>query len=79
MSSKSVSVEQVSRRDFDRQVHRGHAGAVADIESASVIERWRTVHPDWRGRYWTYIPDDHGVLRLRPLNVARAERHASTA
>ncbi|MFE3001390.1 hypothetical protein ACFXG4_41200 [Nocardia sp. NPDC059246] len=79
MASKSVPVSQVSRSDYDRLVHRGQAGPVPVIESTPVLDRWRADHPDWRGRYWTYVLDDRGVLRLRPLNVARAERRATAA
>ncbi|WP_255458749.1 hypothetical protein [Nocardia sp. SYP-A9097] len=43
------------------------------------MAQWRAEHPDWRGRHWTFIADDREVLRLRPLNVTRAERRPIAA
>lgn len=79
MPSTSLAVEQVSRTEYDRLVHRGHAGPIPMRASASVADRWRTDHPDWRGRYWAFVTDERGVLRLRPLNVTRAPRRAIAA
>ncbi|MFE3757907.1 hypothetical protein ACFXO9_26670 [Nocardia tengchongensis] len=79
MSATTVAVSQISRDEYDKLVHRGRAGAVPVIEGTPVLDRWRDAHPDWRGRHWQFLTDDNDVLRLRPLNVARAERRALTA
>ncbi|MEU1204637.1 hypothetical protein [Nocardia sp. NPDC005825] len=79
MPVKSIAVSRVSRGEYEQLVHRGHAGTAQALDTTAVLERWRADHPDWRGRHWTFVADDHGVLRLRPLNVTRAERHPSAA
>ncbi|MET8430599.1 hypothetical protein [Nocardia sp. NPDC004860] len=79
MSVNSVAVTRISRVEYEQLVHRGRAGAVPAIKATTVLDRWRADHPDWRGRHWTFIADDHGVLRLRPLNVSRAERRPIAA
>ncbi|MRH91566.1 hypothetical protein GFY24_29700 [Nocardia sp. SYP-A9097] len=79
MSVKSFAVHSISRGEYEQLVHRGRAGAVPGIESSPVMAQWRAEHPDWRGRHWTFIADDREVLRLRPLNVTRAERRPIAA
>ncbi|MCU1645438.1 MAG: hypothetical protein JWN03_5713 [Nocardia sp.] len=79
MSVKSFAVISISRGEYEQLVHRGRAGAVPAIESTPVLDRWRAEHPDWRGRHWRFIADDRDVLRLRPLNVTRAERRPIAA
>ncbi|WP_280335048.1 hypothetical protein [Nocardia wallacei] len=64
----------VSRSEYEQLTHLGRAGDAPALESSPVTEQWRAEHPDWRGRHWAYTEEDHGVLRLRPLNVARATR-----
>ncbi|RDI45317.1 hypothetical protein [Nocardia mexicana] len=60
----------VTRSEFERLAHRGLAGDAPVLESAAA-ERWRAEHSGWRGRHWTYVEDESGVLRLQPLNVSR--------
>ncbi|WP_405494682.1 hypothetical protein [Nocardia sp. NBC_00511] len=76
---KSAAVASISRSEYDQLVHRGRAGAVPAIESTPVLDHWRDAHPDWRGRHWRFVADDHDVLRLHPVNVARAERRPLAA
>ncbi|MEV6099435.1 hypothetical protein [Nocardia sp. NPDC051981] len=76
---KSAAVELISRSEYDQLVHRGHAGAVPAIETTPILDRWREAHPDWRGRHWRFVADDNDVLRLHPVNVARAERRSLAA
>ncbi|KZM69814.1 hypothetical protein AWN90_04150 [Nocardia terpenica] len=68
----------MSRAEYERLVYRGLAGEAPAIESSAVLDRWRADHPQWRRRYWAYTPDEHGVLRLGPLNVGRTS-HAHAA
>ncbi|WP_067903703.1 hypothetical protein [Nocardia vaccinii] len=72
MSASAVS--RVSRAEFDQLAHRGLAGEVSALNTASVPEQWQSTFPDWRGRYWTYTEHSPGVLRLHPLNITRAAR-----
>ncbi|MFR9769319.1 hypothetical protein [Nocardia sp. SC052] len=72
MSASSLAVQSLARGDYDRLEHLGYAGAAPDITDSAVLERWRGDYPGWRGRYWAFLDDDeHGVLRLHPINVAR--------
>ncbi|NKY86552.1 hypothetical protein [Nocardia veterana] len=73
------SVPTLSRAEFDRLEHRGAAGAtaiLAEMDSA-VADRWRREQARWRGRHWAYLDDEHGVLRLHPVNVTRASSRAA--
>ncbi|MCM6774525.1 hypothetical protein NDR87_13690 [Nocardia sp. CDC159] len=79
MSSSRTATVTMSRAEYERCVHRGLAGPAPMIEDSAVITRWRADHPDWRGRYWAYTETDDGVLRLRPLNVARTTRSQAAA
>ncbi|MFE3000038.1 hypothetical protein ACFXG4_34190 [Nocardia sp. NPDC059246] len=78
-ASKSTAVALISRGEYDQLVHRGQAGPVPAIEATPVLDRWREAHPDWRGRHWRFVADDNDVLRLHPVNVARAERRSLAA
>lgn len=78
-ASKSTAVALISRGEYDQLVHRGQAGPVPAIEATPALDRWREAHPQWRGRHWRFIADDHDILRLHPVNVARAERRPLSA
>ncbi|APE37111.1 hypothetical protein BOX37_27865 [Nocardia mangyaensis] len=68
-------VDSIERAEFVRREHLGTAGPISTLPDEGTITRWRADHPRWRGRHWTYIGDSDGVvLRLRPVNVARAAR-----
>ncbi|TDP28399.1 hypothetical protein [Nocardia ignorata] len=68
-------VESISRTEFAGREHLGTAGPVTALPDNPVIESWRErPRRGWRGRYWTYRPDQTGALRLHPLNVARRTR-----
>ena len=68
-------VDSIERAEFVRREHLGTAGPISTLPDEEAIGRWRADYPRWRGRYWTYIADNDGVvLRLRPVNVARAAR-----
>ncbi|MGV9823467.1 hypothetical protein [Nocardia xishanensis] len=64
-------LQTLPREDYARLEQRGLAGLVPAILDSAVAERWRTDYPGWRGRYWAWIGDEAGVLRLRPINVTR--------
>jgi len=71
-------VQTLTRVEFDQLEHRGAAGTTPALAEATVLDQWRTDHPGWRGRHWALLDDGHGVLRLHPVNVARATRpHAA--
>ncbi|MGW0052593.1 MULTISPECIES: hypothetical protein [Nocardia] len=73
------SVPTVSRPEFDRLEQRGAAGTtrVLDEMGSTVADRWRGEHAGWRGRHWAYLDDQHGVLRLHPINVTRVSSQAA--
>ncbi|MEV0334503.1 hypothetical protein [Nocardia sp. NPDC050717] len=68
------AVESISRSEFAGREHLGTAGPVTVLVNNPVIESWREQFRGWRGRYWTYRPDESGALGLYPLNVARRSR-----
>ena len=68
-------VDSIERAEFVRREHLGTAGPTSTLPDERAIDQWRADYPQWRGRHWTYIADnDSAVLRLRPVNVARASR-----
>ncbi|MFC9871751.1 hypothetical protein [Nocardia salmonicida] len=67
-------VESIERAEFVRREHLGTAGPSSTLPDEAATARWRADYPRWRGRHWTYIADNDGLLRLRPVNVARATR-----
>ncbi|WP_280188568.1 MULTISPECIES: hypothetical protein [Nocardia] len=71
MSASSLVVQSLARGEFERLEHLGYAGATPAITDSAVLDRWRGDYPGWRGRYWAFLDDEHGVLRLRPINLAR--------
>lgn len=71
-----TAVESISRSELAGREHLGTAGPVTALADNPVIERWREQVRGWRGRFWTYRPDETGALRLYPLNVARRSRTA---
>ncbi|MCC3311427.1 hypothetical protein [Nocardia africana] len=73
------SVPTLSRAEFDRLEHRGAAGTTATLAEmdSAVADRWRGEHAGWRGRHWAYLDDEHGVLRLHPINVTRTSSQAA--
>ncbi|WP_249645274.1 hypothetical protein [Nocardia sputi] len=72
MSASTAAVQSLTRGEFERLEHLGYAGTTPAITDSAVLDRWRGDHPAWRGRYWAFLGDgEHGVLRLRPINVAR--------
>ncbi|MEV0774063.1 hypothetical protein [Nocardia salmonicida] len=71
-------VDSIERAEFVRREHLGTAGPISTLPDEAAITRWRADYPRWRGRHWIYIADNDGVvLRLRPINVARATRRRS--
>jgi hypothetical protein len=71
-------VDSIEHAEFIRREHLGTAGPISTLPDEAAITRWRADYPRWRGRHWTYIDDNDGVLlRLRPINVARAARRRS--
>ncbi|MGW5456260.1 hypothetical protein [Nocardia sp. NPDC003979] len=71
---ETSAVESISRSEFAGREHLGTAGPVTAFADNPVTESWREQFQGWRGRYWTYRPDQTGALRLYPLNVARRSR-----
>ncbi|MFF2396352.1 hypothetical protein [Nocardia sp. NPDC058114] len=68
-------VDSIERTEFIRREHLGTAGPISAVPDEATIARWRADYPRWRGRHWTYTAGNDGVLlRLRPVNVARAAR-----
>ncbi|NKX91593.1 hypothetical protein [Nocardia coubleae] len=67
-------VESISRSEFAGREHLGTAGPATMLADNPVIELWCEQARGWRGRFWTYRPDETGALRLYPLNVARRSR-----
>ncbi|MBY8864041.1 hypothetical protein K7711_46795 [Nocardia sp. CA2R105] len=72
-------VSAISRAQFEQLAHRGLAGEVPELKTSVASEQWQSEHPDWRGRHWAYTEDEAGVLRLHPLNIARATRQPRAA
>ncbi|MEV0027848.1 hypothetical protein [Nocardia sp. NPDC050793] len=66
-----VALHTLTREQYARLEQRGLAGPLTAIPDSSVADRWRTDYLDWRGRYWAYVEGNHGILLLRPVNVAR--------
>ncbi|MFG1774658.1 hypothetical protein ACGFIX_34195 [Nocardia salmonicida] len=69
-----AAVEAIERAEFVRREHLGTGGPISTLTDEAAIARWRVDYPRWRGRHWTYTADNNGVLRLWPVNVARATR-----
>ncbi|MEU4648603.1 MULTISPECIES: hypothetical protein [Nocardia] len=67
-------VDSIERAEFVKREHLGTAGPISALTDETAIAGWRADYPRWRGRHWTYTADNDGVLRLRPVNVARATR-----
>ncbi|MFG1795814.1 hypothetical protein [Nocardia sp. NPDC049149] len=63
--------DTITREEFDRRVHFGDAGTASQLDDVD-IARWRQQYPDWKAKYWSYIPvsDEGTMLRLEPINVA---------
>ncbi|WP_280202238.1 hypothetical protein [Nocardia cyriacigeorgica] len=72
MPTATPTVPTLDRSEFDQLAHLGAAGGVSALADADAVARLRSQHPEWRGRHWAYLDDDHDVLRLHPINVARA-------
>ncbi|WP_433622104.1 hypothetical protein [Nocardia sp. CA-120079] len=72
------AVDTLTRSEYQRLQYTGSAGPTPAIEDSAVLDRWRAEFPDWRGKYWSFLADERGVLRLRPINVA-ARQPAATA
>lgn len=80
MSTPTLAVTTLTRAEFDQLEHRGAAGATPAFNEATILDRWRADYPRWRGRHWAFLdPAEDGVLRLHPVNVARATRRQSSA
>ncbi|MBF6215090.1 hypothetical protein IU487_29230 [Nocardia puris] len=73
----ATAVESISRTEFAGREHLGTAGPVTALADNPVTEAWSVQFRGWRGRYWTYHPDETGALQLYPLNVARRSRTTS--
>ncbi|MFD3427434.1 hypothetical protein [Nocardia fluminea] len=72
-------VDSIERAEFLRREHLGTAGPISTLPDQAAITRWRANYPRWRGRHWIYTADNDGVvLRLRPVNVARAARRRNS-
>ncbi|WP_433664737.1 hypothetical protein ACQPW1_22855 [Nocardia sp. CA-128927] len=74
--SDITAVETLTREHYLRRQYHAKAGPSTEIEDTTVLERWCSQWPDWRGKYWTLTPDADEVLRLHPINVAA--RRATT-
>ncbi|CAM4041353.1 hypothetical protein NONI108955_05725 [Nocardia ninae] len=63
--------DTITREDFDRRAHFGDAGPTSVLDEAE-LARWRKQHPDWKGKFWSYLPvgDEDHLLRVQPVNVA---------
>ncbi|CCF63624.1 hypothetical protein [Nocardia cyriacigeorgica] len=72
MPTAAPTVPTIDRSEFDQLSHRGAAGGVAALADDDAVARWRSEYPEWRGRYWAFLDDGYDVLRLHPINVARA-------
>ncbi|MEV2225437.1 hypothetical protein AB0E01_37015 [Nocardia vinacea] len=74
-----TAVETITRREYEQLQYTGSAGPTPAIEDSTVLERWREQFPDWRGKYWAFTRTDHGVLQLRPINVAARQPATAAA
>ncbi|MEV4158466.1 hypothetical protein AB0J48_36155 [Nocardia salmonicida] len=72
-------IDSIERAEFIRREHLGTAGPISALPDEAAISHWHEDYPRWRGRHWTYTADNDGrLLRLRPVNVARATRRRPT-
>ncbi|WP_405180839.1 hypothetical protein OG225_06475 [Nocardia sp. NBC_01377] len=76
--SNPVTVQVVTRTEYEQLLERGYAGALSALTEDRVSADWRDRFPDWRARNWVYTDTaGDGVLRLAPLNVTRQRRAAA--
>ncbi|MEU6559409.1 hypothetical protein [Nocardia nova] len=71
------TVVSLTRAEYEPLERRGTAGTVPALDDAAVTDPWRAAHNGWRGRYWAFLGDETGVLRLHPVNVTRAADQAA--
>ncbi|WP_063046188.1 hypothetical protein [Nocardia pseudovaccinii] len=74
-----TAVETITGREYEQLLYTGSAGPTPAIEDSTVLDQWREQFPHWRGKYWAFTGTDHGVLRLRPINVAARQPAAVPA
>ena len=61
--------ESITHSRYEQLHYLGAAGPVADLDT-DTTHRWQQQHPEWKGRYWQYLPiEDSELLRIEPVNV----------
>lgn len=73
--SDIAAVETLTREQYLRRQYHATAGPSTDIEDTTVLERWRTQRPDWRGKYWTLTPRRPGSAAAAAPDQRRRTTH----